>query len=137
MPQRGLAQLERSIVRERVQSGIVLARLHRTNSGRPIGRPRIAFDQPREAEDLRGHGAVIDGAVVVMGRDVDLQRKGCAEGLPVSASPKWLFGLPRVPEAVRTSVCASHSRSVATLLSRYQTATAEALPTRSALLARG
>ena len=50
-----MAQLERSIIRERVQAGIAHARLRGTKSGRPIGRPRAVFNRP-QAVELRSHG---------------------------------------------------------------------------------
>lgn len=50
-----MAQLERSIIRERVQAGIAHARLSGTKSGRPIGRPRVVFDRA-EAIELRADG---------------------------------------------------------------------------------
>jgi DNA invertase Pin-like site-specific DNA recombinase len=50
-----MAQLERSIIRERVQAGIAHARLRGTKSGRPIGRPRVVFDRT-QAVELRAQG---------------------------------------------------------------------------------
>src|SRR5215472_8587743 len=48
-----MAELERSIIRERVQAGIAHARLRGTKSGNPIGRPRAVFDRA-QAVELRG-----------------------------------------------------------------------------------
>lgn len=50
-----MAQLERSIIRERVQAGIAHARIRGTKSGRPIGRPRAVFDRV-QAVELRATG---------------------------------------------------------------------------------
>ena len=50
-----MAELERSIIRERVQAGIAYAQLRGTKSGRPIGRPRVVFDRARVVE-LRAAG---------------------------------------------------------------------------------
>ena len=50
-----MAQLERSIIRERMQAGITRARLRGTKSGRPIGRPRVVFDRT-QAVELRAQG---------------------------------------------------------------------------------
>ena len=50
-----IAQLERSIIRERVQAGIAHAQLRGTKSGRPIGRPRAVFDRAKAVE-LRAVG---------------------------------------------------------------------------------
>src|SRR5215469_13409969 len=38
-----MAELERSIIRERVQAGVAHAQLRGTKSGKPIGRPRAVF----------------------------------------------------------------------------------------------
>jgi DNA invertase Pin-like site-specific DNA recombinase len=50
-----VAQLERSIIRERVQAGIAHARIRGTKSGKPIGRPRAVFDRA-QAVVLRSEG---------------------------------------------------------------------------------
>ena len=44
-----LAELEREVIRERVQAGIDYARLHGTKSGKPIGRPALCFVATRHA----------------------------------------------------------------------------------------
>jgi DNA invertase Pin-like site-specific DNA recombinase len=49
-----MAQLERSIIRERVVAGLDYARQHGTKSGRSVGRPRKVFDR---AEVLRRRAA--------------------------------------------------------------------------------
>src|ERR1035438_10057239 len=50
-----MAELKRSVIRDRVLAGLEYARRHGTKSGRAIGRPRRIFhrDQVRE---LRSHG---------------------------------------------------------------------------------
>ncbi|MGO9275693.1 MAG: recombinase family protein [Terriglobia bacterium] len=50
-----MAELERSVIRDRLVAGLEYARQHGTKSGRAIGRPRAVFrrDQVRE---LRGQG---------------------------------------------------------------------------------
>lgn len=40
-----MAELERSVIRERVQAGLDYARQNGTKSGRPIGRPKSVFDR--------------------------------------------------------------------------------------------
>ena len=50
-----MAELERSIIRERVIAGLEHARKHRTKSGKPIGRPRAVFRRDLVAE-LRRNG---------------------------------------------------------------------------------
>src|SRR5258708_1950436 len=50
-----MAELERSIIRERVVAGLEHARRHKTKSGKPIGRPRAVFRRDFVA-DLRRKG---------------------------------------------------------------------------------
>jgi len=50
-----MAELERSVIRERVKAGLEYARKHGTKSGRPVGRPRAVFDRAR-ARELRRAG---------------------------------------------------------------------------------
>ena len=50
-----LAELERSVIRERVVAGMEYARVRGTKSGKPIGRPRAIF-QRDEAKQLRAQG---------------------------------------------------------------------------------
>jgi DNA invertase Pin-like site-specific DNA recombinase len=40
-----MAELERSVIRERVLAGMEHARTRGTKSGAPIGRPRVVFDR--------------------------------------------------------------------------------------------
>ena len=50
-----MAELERSVIRERVVAGLQYARHHGTRSGKPIGRPRAVFRRD-EARALRAQG---------------------------------------------------------------------------------
>jgi DNA invertase Pin-like site-specific DNA recombinase len=50
-----ISELERQVIRERVQAGIKHAKRHGTKSGRPIGRPRRVFDRA-QIEQLRAQG---------------------------------------------------------------------------------
>jgi DNA invertase Pin-like site-specific DNA recombinase len=50
-----MAELERSIIRERVVAGLDHARQNGTRSGRPVGRPKVIFDRDKVAE-LRTQG---------------------------------------------------------------------------------
>jgi DNA invertase Pin-like site-specific DNA recombinase len=50
-----MAELERSVIRERVIAGLEYARQHGTKSGKPIGRPRAVFGQDK-IELLREQG---------------------------------------------------------------------------------
>jgi hypothetical protein len=49
-----MAELERSVIRDRVMAGLEYARKHGTKSGRSIGRPRVLFrrDQVKELPGL-------------------------------------------------------------------------------------
>ena len=50
-----MAELERSVIRERIIAGLAYTRQHGTRSGRPIGRPRAVFRRD-EAVALRAQG---------------------------------------------------------------------------------
>lgn len=50
-----MAELERSVIRERVIAGLEYAREHGTKSGRPVGRPKKVFNRD-EAITLRQRG---------------------------------------------------------------------------------
>jgi putative DNA-invertase from lambdoid prophage Rac len=50
-----MAELERSVIRERVIAGLEYAREHGTKSERPVGRPRRVFDRD-QAWKLRAQG---------------------------------------------------------------------------------
>ena len=50
-----MAELERSVIRERIMAGIERARRYGTRSGRPMGRPKRGFDRERVVE-LRRSG---------------------------------------------------------------------------------
>lgn len=50
-----MAELERNVIRERVQAGLAYARQHGTKSGKAIGRPKAVFDRAKIAA-LLGEG---------------------------------------------------------------------------------
>jgi len=50
-----MAELERSVICERVMAGLQYARQHGTKSGKPIGRPKAVFRRDK-IEELRGQG---------------------------------------------------------------------------------
>ena len=50
-----MAELERSVIRERIMAGLEHARQHGTRSGRPIGRPKAIFRRD-EVVALRAQG---------------------------------------------------------------------------------
>jgi DNA invertase Pin-like site-specific DNA recombinase len=71
-----MAQLERSIIRERVQAGIAHARLRGTKSGKPIGRPRVVFDRA-QAVELRAAGMSWGKIAKKLGTTVTSVRRAC------------------------------------------------------------
>ena len=71
-----MAQLERSIIRERVQAGIAHARIRGTKSGRPIGRPRVVFDRAQDVE-LRAAGMSWGKIAKKLGTTVTSVRRAC------------------------------------------------------------
>ena len=50
-----MAELERSVIRERVIAGLEYARQHGTKSGKPVGRPRAVFRRD-QIEELKRQG---------------------------------------------------------------------------------
>jgi len=48
-----MAELERSVIRERIVAGLAYARERGTKSGRPVGRPRRIFDRDQFGPSLR------------------------------------------------------------------------------------
>jgi DNA invertase Pin-like site-specific DNA recombinase len=64
-----MAELERSVIRERVQAGLQYARTHGTKSGKPIGRPRRVFDREKVLA-LRQNGLPIEHIARQMGLGV-------------------------------------------------------------------
>jgi DNA invertase Pin-like site-specific DNA recombinase len=64
-----MAELERSVIKERIQAGLEYARKHGTKSGRPIGRPRRIFDRERVLA-LRQKGLPVEHIARQMGLGV-------------------------------------------------------------------
>jgi DNA invertase Pin-like site-specific DNA recombinase len=58
-----MAELERSIIRERVMAGLDHAKKCDTKSGRPIGRPKRVFDRERVIALHRGGRSLREGQV--------------------------------------------------------------------------
>ena len=58
-----MAELERSVIRDRVRAGLEYARQHGTKSGRAIGRPRAVFrqDQVESCERRAARGSKLPG----------------------------------------------------------------------------
>ena len=50
-----MAELERSVIGERVIAGLEYARQHGTKSGKPVGRPRAVFRRD-QIEELKRQG---------------------------------------------------------------------------------
>jgi DNA invertase Pin-like site-specific DNA recombinase len=61
-----MAELERSVIRERVQAGLDYARRNGTKSGKAIGRPRRVFDK-EQVFRLRQGGASIEAIARELG----------------------------------------------------------------------
>ena len=82
-----MAQLERSIIRERVQAGIAHARIRGTKSGRPIGRPRAVFDRA-QAVELRAQGMSWGKVAKKLGTTVTSVRRAWSQnGSRIELSP--------------------------------------------------
>jgi DNA invertase Pin-like site-specific DNA recombinase len=64
-----MAELERSVIRERVQAGLDYAKRNGTKSGNAIGRPRRVFDR-EQVFRLRQGGASIEGIARELGLGV-------------------------------------------------------------------
>jgi len=77
-----MAELERSVIRDRVVAGLRHARRHGTKSGRPVGRPRVVFDRARAVE-LRRAGWSWGRIARKLCTSVTSVRRAC-EGLAAS-----------------------------------------------------
>jgi DNA invertase Pin-like site-specific DNA recombinase len=85
-----MAELERSVIRERVQAGLDYARKNGTKTGRAIGRPRRIFDRSKVTR-LRQGGLSIPKIAAEMGLSV-----GTVAGvLKDSAGSRGLSKTPR------------------------------------------
>jgi DNA invertase Pin-like site-specific DNA recombinase len=73
-----LAELEREVIRERVQAGIDYARRHGTKTGRPIGRPRAIFRRD-EARRLRSAGESWKTVARKLGTSIASVRRACQD----------------------------------------------------------
>jgi DNA invertase Pin-like site-specific DNA recombinase len=73
-----LAELEREVIRERVQAGIDYARLHGTKSGKPIGRPRAVFRRD-QARELRSAGNSWRTVARELGVSIGSVRRACQD----------------------------------------------------------
>ena len=79
------AELERSIIRERITAGLHYAQLHGTKSGRPIGRPRAVFSRA-EAIRLRAQGLSSREIAKRMGVSPVMERDGTARDRQTQAN---------------------------------------------------
>jgi DNA invertase Pin-like site-specific DNA recombinase len=73
-----LAELEREVIRERVQAGIDYARLHGTKSGKPIGRPPAVFRRD-QARELRNAGNSWRTVARKLGVSIGSVRRACQD----------------------------------------------------------
>ena len=73
-----MAELERSVIRERVVAGMEYARMRGTKSGKPVGRPRAIFRRD-EARELRAQGVSWRQIARQLGVSPTTVRRVCAE----------------------------------------------------------
>jgi DNA invertase Pin-like site-specific DNA recombinase len=73
-----LAELEREVIRERVQAGLDYARIHGTKSGKAIGRPRAVFRRD-EARRLRSEGNSWRIVARRLGTSIASVRRACQD----------------------------------------------------------
>ena len=74
-----MAELERSIIRERVVAGLEHAQRNGTRSGKPVGRPRVIFDRER-AIQLQQQGLSLRQIARELGVGVTTVRRACLDG---------------------------------------------------------
>jgi len=73
-----MAELERSVIRERVVAGMEYARLRGTKSGKPVGRPRAIFRRD-EVRELRSQGVSWRQIARQLGVSPTTVRRVCVE----------------------------------------------------------
>ena len=73
-----LAELEREVIRERVQAGIDYARLHGTKSGKPVGGPPVVFRRD-QARELRSAGHSWRTVARKLGVSIASVRRACQD----------------------------------------------------------
>ena len=71
-----MAELENSVIRERVIAGVQYAKQHGTRSGEPIGRPRAVFRRD-EARALRAQGLSWKQIAQKLGTSAASVRRAC------------------------------------------------------------
>jgi DNA invertase Pin-like site-specific DNA recombinase len=71
-----MAELERSVIRDRVMAGLAYARQHGTKSGRAIGRPRLVFRRDH-VKELRAEGLSWHTIARRLGISVASARRAC------------------------------------------------------------
>jgi len=69
-----MAELERSVIRDRVLAGLEYARRNGTKSGRSIGRPRVIFRRD-QAKELRAQGCSLGNIARTMGVSIGSVRR--------------------------------------------------------------
>ena len=69
-----MAELERSVIRDRVLAGLEYARRNGTKSGRSIGRPRVIFRRD-QAKELRAKGCSLGNIARTMGVSIGSVRR--------------------------------------------------------------
>jgi DNA invertase Pin-like site-specific DNA recombinase len=71
-----MAELERSVIRDRVVAGLEYARQHGTKSRRAIGRPRLVFRRD-QVKELRARGMSWHKIARMLGVSVASARRAC------------------------------------------------------------
>ena len=83
-----LAELERSLIRERVKAGVEYAMRYGTKSGRPIGRPRAIFDR-HMAMQLRARGLSWGQIARMLHSSAGSVRRACQATHKKDPAPKF------------------------------------------------
>ena len=76
-----MAELERSVIRERVVAGLEYARIRGTKSGKAIGRPRAIFRRD-QAQELRSQGVSWREIARRLGISATTARRACEDPKP-------------------------------------------------------
>jgi DNA invertase Pin-like site-specific DNA recombinase len=98
-----MAELERSIIRERVKAGLDHAQLCGTKSGKPVGRPRAIFDRD-EVAALRRQGGSLRSIARRLGVGEGTVRRAMAAGVRTQRSSNATSTLATVRRAMAAGV---------------------------------
>lgn len=82
----GFAQMERSLLRERILVGMEQARIKGTKSGHPVGRPHAVFDRMK-ASEMRAGGESWRGIATKLGVGMSTLQRALQKGDSSGAQP--------------------------------------------------